>query len=244
MKSAWVAELVKILTVRGFRVGAVLALVALPLTSLLVASTGGLGTADTLTSGAATGSVIGLLGFGAWSAAIAGSEYVHQTITVSLATVPRRPLLFGAKIAAAATVAGIGTAIAAILSLLLVRAATPSGTHHLGNPTTLSAIVLAAVAVAVVGAALGLLVRTSTASIAIVAAAVLLPKAAAGLLGGLQPWVVGASPGTVITQAVGGAQLANDQTYPGGTFLAAVTMLAVAGAVAVGSGYAFTRRDG
>jgi hypothetical protein len=96
----------------------------------------------------------------------------------------------------------------------------------------------------VVGAALGLLVRTSTASIAIVAAAVLLPKAAAGLLGGLQPWVVGASPGTVITQAVGGAQLGSDQTYPGGTFLAVVTMLLVAGAVAVGSGYAFNRRDG
>jgi hypothetical protein len=143
VKSAWVAELVKILTVRGFRVGAVLALVALPLTSLLVASTGGLGKADTLTSGAATGSVIGLLGFGAWSAAIAGSEYVHQTITVSLAIVPRRPTLFGAKIAAAATVAGGGTVIAALLSLLLVRTTTPSGTHRLGTPTTLSAIVLA-----------------------------------------------------------------------------------------------------
>ena len=55
MKSAFHSELVKILTVRGLRVGAALALLAIPLTSLLVTSTGGLGEADTLTSGAATG---------------------------------------------------------------------------------------------------------------------------------------------------------------------------------------------
>ncbi|MCW2784779.1 MAG: family transporter protein [Marmoricola sp.] len=244
VRSAWEAELVKILTVRGLRVGAALAAIAIPLASLLVASTGGLGSADTITSGAASGSVLGLLAFGAWAAADSASEYVHETITVSLSTVPRRPVLFGAKIAAVATVSGVGALLAAVLSLLLVQLATPSGTHQVGSPATLLSIVLAAVAVAVVGASVGMLVRTSTASIAIVAAAVLLPKAAAGLLGGLQPWVVGASPGTVITQSVRGAQLASDQTYPGGTVLAALSMLLVAGIVVVGSGYAFARRDG
>ena len=72
----------------------------------------------------------------------------------------------------------------------------------------------------------------------------LLPKAAAGLLGGLEPWVVGASPGTVVTQVVGGAQLANDQTYPPGDLAAVLTMLAVAAAAALVGAVALNRRDG
>lgn len=244
MRSAWIAELVKVATLRGLRVGAALSVLAIPLISLLVSSTGGLSHADTITSGAATGSVIGLLAYGAWAASFAGSEYVHDTITVSLSIVPRRGILYAAKIAAVATVTGIGATLSAILSLLLVKLATPPHGHHLGNPAALVSIVLAVVAVSVVGAAIGLLVRASTASIAIVAAAVLLPQAAAGLLGSLQSWVVGASPATAITQVVGGGQLAADQTYPGGTALALVTMVGVAGVVVLGSGIAFGRRDG
>lgn len=243
-RAAWTAELVKILTVRGLRVGAALSVAAIPLFSLLVTSTDGLGAEDTVTSAAATGSVIGLLAFGAWAASFAGGEYVHQTMTVSLATVPHRPLLYGAKVAAVATVAAAGGLLSALLSLFLVHRAVPSGTHETGNPAALAGIVLAVVVVAVVGAAVGLLVRTSTAAIAIVAAAVLVPKAAAGLLGGLQAWVVGSSPGTVITQLVQGGQLAEDQTFPGGTALAAVAMVGVAAVVVLGSGIAFARRDG
>jgi ABC-2 type transport system permease protein len=242
--SAWRAELVKVLTVRGLRLAVLLATAAIPLTSLLVASTGGLSAADTITSGAATGSVIGLLAFGAWAASFAGSEYVHQTITVSLATVPRRSVLFGAKIAAVAAVTGAGALVSALISFLLLKTSTPSGAHHNGNVAALLGIVLAVVAVAVVGAAVGFVVRASTASIAIVAAAVLLPKAAAGLLGGLQETVVGASPGTVITQLVQGGQLSSAETFPGGTALAVLTMLLVAAVVVLGSGVAFIRRDG
>jgi hypothetical protein len=79
---------------------------------------------------------------------------------------------------------------------------------------------------------------------AAVVALVLLPQAAAGLLGGLQPWVVGASPGTVITQVVGSSQLAADQTYPAGTAAAVVTLLIVAAAIAAGGACAMLRRDG
>jgi ABC-type transport system involved in multi-copper enzyme maturation permease subunit len=243
MRTAWTAELVKILTVRGLRVGALLAALTLPLTSLLVVSSGGLGDTDTVTSGAASGSIPLLLGYGAWAATAAGSEYSQRTIIVSLATVPRRPLLFGAKIAAAAAVAGAGAASGATLSLLLVAAVTPSG-HALGDPAALLSIVLAGAAVAAVGSATGVLLRSSTGSIAIVLLALLLPKAAAGLLGGLQPWVVGSSPGTVVTQFVHGAQLSTAETYPGGTALAAVTMLIVAVAVVNVGGFAFARRDG
>jgi ABC-2 type transport system permease protein len=244
MRDAFRAELVKIVTVRGLRAGVLLSLVAIPLTSLLVASTGGLSDADTLTSGAATGTVIGLLAYGAWAASFAGSEYVHDTITVSLATVPRRPVLYAAKIAAVAVVTGSGALVSALASLFLVHAATPSGAHRTGDVAALLGIVLAVIAVAVVGAAVGLLVRASTAAIAIVVAAVLLPKAAAGLLGGLQETVVGASPGSVVTQLVRSGQLAPEETFPGGTALAVLTMVGVALVVVLGSGIAFAHRDG
>lgn len=238
------AELAKIRTVRGLVVGAVVSVLAVPLTSLLVVTTGGLGEHDTLTSGAATGTVVGLLASGAWGAAVGSSEYLHRTISVSLAAVPHRATLFGAKVAAAAAVATGGGIVSALLSLLLVRTATPPHSHSAGTPAALAALVAALVAVTAVGVALGVLVRSSTASISLLAAAVLLPKAAAGLLGGLQPWVVGVSPGTVVTQVVGGAQLAEDQRFPGGTGMALLVMLVVAGAVAVGSAVAFEGRDG
>jgi len=243
MRGAWAAELVKIATVRGFRIGAVLSALALPLVSLLVVAGGGLGDGDSVTSGAASGSMVLLLGYAAWAAAVAAGEYTQGTIVVSLATVPRRGVLYGAKLAAVATVAGAGALLGAVTSLLLVDSVSPAG-HRFGEPAALVGVVVASVAVAVAGAAIGVLTRSSTGSIALVTAALLLPKAAAGLLGGLQPWVVGASPGTVVTQFVHGAQLASDQTYPGGTAWAAATMLLVALAAAQAGAVVLERRDG
>jgi ABC-2 type transport system permease protein len=242
--SAWRAELLKITTVRGQLIGAILATAAMPLTSLLVAATGRLGVGETATSGAATGAVVGLLAFGAWGAVFAASEYATGTIVVSLATVPRRPVLYAAKVAAVATVAGTGALLSAIVALFGVLAVTPPGHHALGNPLSLISVVLVTIAVAVVGAAVGIITRSPSASIVIVVTAVLLPDAAGGLLGRIQPWVVGASPGTVIAQIAGSAQLPTSQTYPAGEWAAAATMLLVAAAVVVVGAVALIRRDG
>jgi hypothetical protein len=237
------AELLKVATVRGQWLSALLAALTLPVLSLLVVASGGLGTGDSVTSGAATGAVGGLLAFGVWAATVAAGEYARHTIVVSLTTVPRRPLLYGAKLAAIAAITAVGGLASALVAWLVVLAAAPSG-HAVGNPATLLGLVLAIVAVAVLGAAVGIATRSPSAASAIVVVAVLLPKAAGGLLGGLQPWVVGASPGTVITQIVHGAQLATDETFPAGTWAAALTMVGVAAVVALASGIALDRRDG
>jgi hypothetical protein len=234
----------KVTTVRSLWLGAVVAAIAVPLFSLLVVGTGGLGAEDTVTSGAATGTIVGLLAFGAWSGALAASEYAHKTMSVSLATVPRRSVLYGAKLLATAGLTGAGALVSALAAFAVVRLTAAPGEHDLGNPAALAALVVAVVAVSVLGAAIGLMTRSTTASITIVAAAVLLPKAAGGLLGGLEPWVVGASPATVVTQVVGGAQLASDQTYPPGDLAAVLTMLAVAAAVALVGAVVLHRRDG
>lgn len=243
MRTAVRAEVLKVTTVRGLWLGALLATLALPLTSLVVAATGGLGDDDTITSGAATGSVVGLLAFGAWAATLAAGEYALQTIVVSMAAVPHRPTLYLAKVAATAAVTAAGALVSAVAAWSIVLAVTPGSEHDNGNPAALLGVVLAVVAVSVMATAVGLLTRSPTASITIVVLAVLLPKAAGGLLGGLERWVVGASPGTVVTQIVGGGQLAESETYPGGTAAAAITMLLVATAVAVAGAVTFARRD-
>ncbi|MGD0381724.1 MAG: hypothetical protein ABSC30_17260 [Acidimicrobiales bacterium] len=244
MRAAWRAELSKIATVRGQWVAAILATAAMPLTSLLVATTASVGAGATATSGAVTGSIVGLLAFGVWGASLAAGEYGTQTIVVSLATVPRRAVLYTAKIAAAATVAGVGAIVSATSALLLVLAVTPPGRQPLGNPATLVSVVLVMIAVAVVGVAIGVITRSPTMAVAIVVVALLLPRAAGGLLGRLQPWVVGASPDTVVTQIVGGTPLLTSQTYPAGTWAAAATMVLVAGALASAGAVALMRRDG
>jgi ABC-2 type transport system permease protein len=243
MNAAWRAELLKVATVRGQWLGGALAAVVIPVLSLLVVATGGLSAGDTVTSGAATGAVGGLLAFGVWAATVAGGEYARHTIVVSLTTVPRRTRLYGAKLAAIGAIATAGAVATALGSWLIVLAAAPSD-HAVGNPANLVGIVLAIVAVSVLGAAVGIATRSPSAASAIVVVAILLPKAAGGLLGGLQRWVVGASPGTVVTQLVHGAQLPPDQQYPVGGWAAAVTMLAVAAVVAAIGGLALARRDG
>ncbi|MBO0842762.1 MAG: hypothetical protein J2O46_06225, partial [Nocardioides sp.] len=127
MRHALAAELTRITTVRGLRLGALLAALALPVLSLLVAGTGGTGAHDTVTSAAATGTIVGLLGFGAWAAAYTASEYAHGSITVSLALVPHRPTLYAARTAAVAAIAGAAGLVAALVSLLAVAAASPAG---------------------------------------------------------------------------------------------------------------------
>ncbi|MCU1499111.1 MAG: hypothetical protein JWM47_3064, partial [Acidimicrobiales bacterium] len=114
MKPAFHAEVLKITTVRGLWLGALLAAAAVPLFSLIVVGTGGLGVDDTATSGAATGSVVGLLAFGAWAATLSAGEYARQTMSVTLATVPRRRVLYGAKLAATAAAAGAGALASAV----------------------------------------------------------------------------------------------------------------------------------
>lgn len=244
MRAACRAEVLKVTTVRGLWLGVVLAAIAIPAFSLLVVTTGGLGSGDTATSGAATGSLAGLLAFAAWGSTVAAGEYAQRTISVSLATVPRRAVLYGAKLAATGAIAGVAALAAAAVSLLTVVAVTPAGEHDLGDPLALVGLVLAVVAVSVAGAAVGMVTRSTSSSIAIVVVALLLPKAAGGLLGGLERWVVGSSPGTVITQMVGGAQLPTSQEYPGGPGAAVVAMAVVAAVVAVGGFVAFARRDG
>ncbi len=238
------AELLKIATVRGQWLGAVLAVAAIPIVTLLVVATGGLTATESTTTGAAAASMAGLLAFGTWSATVSAGEYARGTMTVSLSTVPRRSILFVSKLGAHASTAMAGAVVSVALALGVVQVARAPGAYGFGNPGALIGVVLAIVAVVVIGTSLGIITRSPTASVVLVVALLLLPKAASGLLGGLQPWIVGASPATVVAETVGGMQLAADQAFPAGAWLAACTMLFVAALFAALAAVTFFRRDG
>lgn len=243
MRAALHAELVRITTVRGLRLGAILAALALPVVSLLVASTGGTGKGDTVTSAAATGTIVGLLGFGTWAAAYTAADHAHGSITVSLALVPHRPTLYAARLGAVAAIAAVAGLLAAAASYVVVAAASPAGSHHPGHPLALLAVVAAYAVVAVCGAAAGIALRGTTAATVLVAVALLAPKLAGALLGGLQHWVIGAVPSTVVTQFVSGAQLPHEQAFPGGAWAALGAMVLVGAGTVLASGAVFLRRD-
>jgi hypothetical protein len=241
---AWRAELVKIATVRGQWLSVLIATLAIPLFSFLVVATGGLTTSQSSTSGAATGALAGLLAFGMWAAILTAGEYAKGTMITSLSIVPRRAALYPAKLGALAGTATVGALVSVVVGLLLVMAVRAPGPHGIGNPASLIVVVLTVVAVVVMGVSIGVLTRSPSASIVIVAAVLVLPKLAAGLLGGLQPWVVGASPSTVVSEVVGGVSLPSDQTFPSGSWAAVLAMLGVAAVVAGAGALVFSRRDG
>jgi ABC-2 type transport system permease protein len=244
VRSAWRAELLKVATVRGQWISAILAVLAIPAISFLVVATGGLNSGQTSTSGAATGALAGLLAFGVWSATIAAGEYAQETMVTSLTTVPRRSVLYVAKLTATGAATALGALLSAAIAWLVVLGVRAPGAYGLGNPVSLLGVVIAVFTVAVVGVSVGVITRSPSASIVIIVVVLLLPKAASGLLGGLQPWIVGASPGTVVTEIVGGTHVPASQTFPAGTWVAAITMLGVALVVAAGGAVAFFRRDG
>src|ERR1700728_3290226 len=93
---------------------------AIPVTSFLVVTTGGIAVGEATTSAAATGSLVGLLAFGAWSAMITAREYAHGTTVPGLTPGPRRTVFYAAKLSAIATAAGAAALASATLSLLVV----------------------------------------------------------------------------------------------------------------------------
>lgn len=217
---------------------------AIPVTSFLVVTTGGLARGQATTSAAATGTLVGLLAFGVWSAIVTAGEYAQGTILTTLTTVPRRPVLYAAKLGAIASVAAAGGLVSAAISMLVVVGVRAPGAYGVGDPASLFSVVLAVIAVAALGVSVAVITRSPSASAAIVVAVLLLPKAASGLLGGLQSWIVGASPATVVTEMVGGSQVPANQAFPAGTAAAALTMLAVTLVVVGIAACTLLRRDG
>lgn len=124
------------------------------------------------TSNVLAGVILGQVVLGVLGVLMMTSEYSSGMIRVTLATVPRRPLVLAAKalvFGATGLVAGELTTFASFL--LGIAALRPSVPHpSLGDPTVLRAVVLTGLYLALIGLAglgIGVLVRHSPAGVAV-----------------------------------------------------------------------------
>ena len=194
MSDAMAAEWTKLRSLRStywlLLVGAAAAM------GLAVLITVGLGTGNVqVTDGTFDAAGISLLGvwFGQIAFAVVGvltmtSEYATGSIRTTLAAVPRRGLLLAAKLAAVGLIVfAIGTAIS--VAAFLMGQAVLAGQHRavgLGDPGSARAVLSAGAyltAMALLGVALGALLRSTVAAVLVVLALGL----GASLVGGLFP---------------------------------------------------------
>lgn len=232
------AELLKVRTVPGAVLGAAAAAVAHPLASLAVVGSGGVDDAADLVAISATGALAGLLAWGVWAAVLAAGEHEHGTLAPGAVAVGGLARLLAAKAVVLGGLALVGSGLGALLSLGLVRAALPPGSHDLGPVAALLVVPVVAAALALVATVAGLRLRGAGPAVTLVAALVLVPRAAGGLLGPLEPWIVGGSPGAVVSRLVGQRAPEASQAFPAGgpAALAALVALAAGAVVAATMG--------
>ncbi|WP_194827300.1 ABC transporter permease subunit [Nocardia sp. XZ_19_231] len=195
------AELIKLGSVRSLWILPVTAAVLMPALALFVGISGSLAPDDTILGGALTGAVLGLAIVGVWGALTVTSEYSSGTIEPTLAATPSRTRVLVAK----AVVVGIASFVVSLVGCTAAFGVGMVTLDHerygIGEPfPALVGVAVGFTAVALLGVAIGALVRSSVAATAIVVAVLILPELFGPLLGDLQAWVTGAAPSAVVVK--------------------------------------------
>ena len=196
LRQAVAAEWTKLAGLRS-TVGTALAVgLLLPAVGIFVGLTGSLQPDDTVVGGALTGGTPAQLAAGVLGVLAVTGEYGSGTIRGTLTAVPRRALVLAAKtlvlLGVTVPAAAAGGAVAVLAGHALIDGHPPGR----AAPAVLGTA-LAVGAVALLGLALGTLLRHGTAAVAAVLAVVLLPALLAPLFGDLERWVAGAGPAAV-----------------------------------------------
>jgi ABC-2 type transport system permease protein len=162
---------------------------------VFVGLTGSLQPDDTELGGSLTGVVVAQLLVGVFGILVVSTEYTTGTIRLTLTACPRRRAVLAAKaLVVVALTLPVGLA-GATLAYVVGRALLPSGAHPPGDPwPALAGVALCLAATALVGLALGTVVRRTAGAVGALVAVTLLPTLVGPLFGGLQRWVVGATP--------------------------------------------------
>jgi ABC-2 type transport system permease protein len=219
----------KLLTTRSLRGTLAAGGIVTVALAVFVGLTGSLQPDDTVLGGSLTGVVVAQLLAGVLGALAITSEHGTGTLAATVAAVPRRRVVLGAKavvVGAATTVIGLVAATAAVVA----GSALIDGDHAAGEPfPAVVGVALGLGAVALYGLALGTLVRHTGGAVAAVVGLVLLPQLLGPLFGDLQPWVTGLSPATALQKMT---QTSDASAAVAGT-LGPWPSLAVVGAVAL-----------
>jgi len=189
------SEWAKLRTIRSTR-GTLLAFaLAPPVLAVVVGLTESLQPDDTVLGGSLTGATLAQLLAGVVGILVVSTEYTTGTVRLTFAACPRRTTVLVAKaLVLVALALPIGLAACA-LAYGLGAAILPSGTYATGRPLPDLVGVAACLAVtALVGLALGTIVRRTAGAVGALVGVTLLPSLVGPLFGDLQPWVVGGTP--------------------------------------------------
>lgn len=236
-------EWVKLRTLRSTRLAGVVGL-ALSVCLGVVAGYNTKNAGGDPTSNVLSGVILGQVVTGVLGVLVMTSEYSSGTIRVTLATVPRRPMMLAAKTVVFGLVGLVAGEITTFASFLIGMAALrASGPHpSLSDPAVLRAVVLSGVYLALTGLAglgVGVLIRHSPAAVAV-------------LVGGLfvLPVIAGAARATgvgrFLPELIAGNSLAAVQPVDGFTLSpwAEVGVVALYAVVLLGVGcLRLVRRD-
>ncbi len=194
-RRALAAEWVKLTSTRSLRWTFVAFVVLTPVMAVFVALTGSLQPDDTVMGGSLTAAPLAQIVAAAFGAVVMTGEYSTGTARPTFAALPRRATVLGAKAAATAAAVFSGGLVSSAAAFAIGSVLLAGDGYTTGEPfPALVGVAASFAALAVLGLAVGALLRHSAGAIAAVVGVVLLPPLLAPMFGDAQRWLAGASP--------------------------------------------------
>ncbi|SHN24810.1 ABC transporter permease [Cryptosporangium aurantiacum] len=204
-------------------------------TALLVALTGSFHPDETVLTAALGNSTVGLVVAGAFGVLVIATEYSSGTIRATCAATPRRSAVVTAKAFVTAVPVYVVALLASAGAYGITAVLLDRDDHPLGNPLpALLGVAACSVAAALLGLALGTLLRNAAGGICAIVGVLLAPALFGPLLGDAERWVTGATPAAALQKLVTPAE---------GAAWPTLALAAYTGAALAASAYAFRTRD-
>ncbi|MFD4590975.1 ABC transporter permease subunit [Streptomyces rubiginosohelvolus] len=237
-------EWIKFRSVRSTVWTTVAAAVLPVLGAVFVATTGSLQSDDTVLGGSLTLSVVAQMLAAVVGALVMTGEYSSGTIRTTFAARPRRSTVLAAKAALVAGVMYVLALASCTLAYLVGDALLPEGRYAQGEPLPAMFGIAASFAVAaVLGLAVGTLVRHSAGAVTTVIGLLLLPSLFGPLLGDAERWIAGLSPTAALEKLTQTSDAAADTVGSLGPWPSLLLVAAYTTVLALGALVLLRRRD-
>ncbi|APS21559.1 ABC transporter [Streptomyces sp. Tue 6075] len=212
--------------------------------AVFVATTGSLQSDDTVLGGSLTLSVVAQMLAAVVGALVVTGEYSSGTIRTTFAARPRRSTVLAAKAALVAGVMYVLALASCTLAYLVGDALLPEGRYAQGEPLPALFGIAASFAVAaVLGLAVGTLVRHSAGAVTTVIGLLLLPSLFGPLFGDAERWIAGLSPTAALEKLTQTSDAASDAVWSLGPWPSLLLVAGYTTALTLGALVLLRRRD-
>ncbi|APE35421.1 hypothetical protein BOX37_17350 [Nocardia mangyaensis] len=196
------SEIIKIRSARSLTLLPIVAVILGPVAAVFVGLTGSLEADDTVLGGALTAVPLSLAVVAAWGAMVISTEFTSGTIRPVLAATPQRGMVLAAKAIVVTHVATVIGLITTTSAYLVGSATIDAGRYAPGTALPgMFGIYACFPAVALLGLATGVMLRSSVGAVAVVGTHILLPQlSSAQAFGDLHKVVTLFAPSAVVAK--------------------------------------------